>query len=487
MSHIKSVPAEESGSGQTDCLPLLPAGGSGAVQRLMCLFLLVLQSLFGVIKGVAQTYPGLAANGEDLSKRIEKYFYIAVDVNKPKAYTGECVVATYKLYVALDIQGKVTKAPSYSGFASYDIQNNSETYGVEEIKGVPFKVYTIKKVQLFALRPGLQRLEPVELEAVVRFQKAESVGRYAEAYANGEADTLVPYTLKSQLIEIDVQPLPEEKPDAFSGAVGQFEIHFKEPSANLAPGETGYLELSILGSGNWHEVILPKIKWPEGLEVFEPKLKEVTRKDAIPLYMERTLRFPFTTKKTGNYTIPSLSFSFFNPIKNEYETVETKKVSFKVAGAPVKSNIQSGDNKAADYTLIFKNIILILIPVAGIVLIFILFRRKKNNEPKSEKEMEPPVSKTPKEPTASIAATAERTKDFLNSPKKEIEKIRAEMMVFKTSHSAWFSEETESDKRKNFEALSARAEQLMYGPTPLKPDVEQLEAGWKLFKKQHPL
>ncbi len=446
---------------------------------------MALQGLLFVFQSTAQDYPGLAIKGENLSKKIEKYFFIAVDIDKSSAFTGECIVATYKLYVALDIQGKVTKAPSYSGFASYDIQNNAETYGVEEIRGIPFKVYTIKKVQLFALRPGLQRLEPVELEAVVRFQKAETRGRYAESYARGEVDTLVPCTLKSQPIQIEVLPLPEDKPESFVGAVGQFQISSLSSSAKLAPGETGYLELTILGSGNWHDVILPKINWPDGLEVFEPKLKETIRKEAVPLFIERTLRFPFTTKKTGSYKIPPLTFSFFNPAKSEYETAETLPVTWQVSGTPIKATVKSSDNEPADYTALFTKGMLVLIPVVGIILLLLLFQRKKEQRPVSENLAERGSTLSTNGEDPASEKSTNRPAEFLNSPKKVIEKLRVDMEVWKKNHPQLFSGEVSSDEKVNFEVLYTKTEQLMYGPMPAKQDAEQLEASWKLFKKQN--
>lgn len=454
------------------------------VQFLIPLLVWMLSSPLFIAAQQQRGYPDLIKKGDDLMQRIDQYFFMAVEVNKASAWTGECILATYKLYVALDIQGKVTKAPSYSGFASYDIQHAADSYAVEEIRGTPFKVYTIKKVQLFALRSGIQRLEPVELEAVVRLNTWKRSGISSENYGIIQADTLVPYTLKSQPVQIDIRPLPHSQSENFSGAVGQFQISAETSSNTLAPGETGYFTVKISGSGNWHDIILPKIKWPPGIEVFEPKLKEEIRKDAIPLYEERTLRFPFTVKKIGTYNVPGLIFTFFNPAKDEYQTVETLPLEWTVAGKAVKPDLTKTGAGPIDFTKWFTRIMVVLIPLAVIILLVVLFQRKKNNEP-SEPTQEEKNIVSGKDIMPEKQEMAAKSSAFLNGPKKTVESIRKDMEIWKQDNALIFMEEFSNETAVSYGKLYAKAEQMIYGPEPEKAETEQLEAGWRLFKKQN--
>ena len=427
---------------------------------------------------------GTIKKEEDLKRKIEPYFYMAVEVDKTSAWMGEYIIATYKLYVALDIQGKVTKAPSYRGFASYDIQNNAESYAVEQIRGVPFKVYTIKKVQLFGLQPGLQRLEPVELEAVVRLQKWENIGGSSANYGYVQADTLVPYILKSRPVPIEVRPLPESQPENFSGAVGQYKITADISSNSLAPGETGYITLKIFGSGNWHDIMLPKINWPQGVEVFEPTWKEEIRKEAIPLYKEQTLRFPFTVKKKGAYTVPKLIFTFFNPAIDTYQTVETGSFEWTVTGEAVKRAFTQTDSGAIDFTKWFTRILLVLIPVAVVLLLMLLYQSKKKKQPVNSmyigRKHDTEKDNLPQKQDMAVKSSA-----FLIGHKKTVETIRKDMAIWKQNNPALFSEDLSKNAAASYAKLYAKTQQMIYGPEPEKAETEQLEAGWRLFKNQH--
>ena len=57
--------------------------------------------------------------------------------------------------------------------------------------------------------------------------------------------------VRSNSLQLDVQPLPQPAPEGFSGAVGQFELKSTLAPAQLKTGEPVTWTLTLSGTGNW--------------------------------------------------------------------------------------------------------------------------------------------------------------------------------------------------------------------------------------------
>lgn len=326
----------------------------------------------------AQTGPLYYAANENLAQKTEKFLFIKVETDKKEALEGEAILAKYRLYVAVDIEGKLSKSPSFSGFASYDMESgNADAYEVEKIGGIPFRVYLIKQVQLFGLQPGLQRLQPVELEATIRYRK-NAGGMNEQAAESVPADTLYHYTVKSPPVDIVIKPLPGEKPKQFSGAVGNFEYSAFASSLSIPAGRADTLHLVLKGKGNWHEITLPPIKWPADAEIFEPFESENINPLAIPLEGLRTISYPVVFNKKGNHFIPPVDFTYFNPESGRYTTIRSDSIAISVTDA-VRDNLPGNIKTGNKLTSIFTGYAVVIFPAAAFILAGLLFFRRRNN------------------------------------------------------------------------------------------------------------
>jgi BatD DUF11 like domain len=333
----------------------------------------------------AQTDPLYFFPGEDLVKKTARYLFLQVKTNKKEALVGEGIIAFYHLYVAVDIQGKLSKSPSFTGFASYDMESgDASAYEVKKINGIPFRVYLVKKVQLFGLQPGVQRLEPVELEASIRYRKIpQDIIDFMPSSAKN--DTLINYTLKSTPLEILVKKLPESNTGSFSGAVGDFEFSANASTNRLSAGKADTIYWQINGSGNWHEISMPQIKWPEGTEVFEPSVSENLNTLSFPVQGLRTMAYPVVFGKKGNYLIPPVPFTFFNPASGQYKTIKSDSIQITVTEAiPTEESLIA--KKQSNFTSIFSRIAMIIFPVAAAVLLALLVFKREKGDHKNPRE-----------------------------------------------------------------------------------------------------
>jgi len=345
--------------------------------------------------------------GENAQEKIKQNLFVKVMVDKKDCYVGEPVLATFKLYSRLESKSDIVKNPGFYGFTIYDMVNLADKQvATEYIKGKPFDVHTIRKVQLYPLRAGVFTIDAMEINNKVEFSRSavnkkteqaieEDANRRAIIGKNkenitrkNENTTIVESDISTEPISIDVKPVPEKnKPANFGGAVGKFSISSSVVQPSLKRNEEGFFEVTISGKGNFIQLGTPSIQWPEGIEGFEPQVKDVLDKTMMPLKGSRTFRYPFTCAVAGNWQLPAVSFSFFDTDTNSYKTisangttvsVSTEEKKNTIAPEERKNSIAIESEKAARTGGII--VVAIVLAIAG----YWLFRKKETIKPANE-------------------------------------------------------------------------------------------------------
>ena len=90
------------------------------------------------------------------------------------------------------------------------------------------------------------------------------------------------------------------------------------------------LEVTINGTGNFIQLTAPSINWPEGIDAFEPTVKDNFDKSISPLTGSRIFRFPFVCSVKGLNIIPPIQFNYFDIDSNSYKTISTSLVKLDV-------------------------------------------------------------------------------------------------------------------------------------------------------------
>ena len=142
----------------------------------------------------------------------------------------------------------------------------------------------------------------------------------------------------SPIINITVKPLPAEgKPANFSGMVGDYKFSAEFDRTNLKVGEALTLSINIRGDGTPGTIADPKLPDFGDFRSVPPEnniSKKITGNKVITSKEIRVFLYP---KKKGTFTIPEISYSWFNPAKKKYETA--------VAG-PWTIEVEKGDASA---------------------------------------------------------------------------------------------------------------------------------------------
>ena len=311
--------------------------------------------------------------GENVNEKIRKNLFVKVQVDKNSCFVGEPIVCTYKLYSRLSSESRVTKRPSLNGFSVYDmVDPGSDPVSVEKLNGKAFTVHIIRKTQLIPLQAGNIDLDPVEVENTVHFVKG---GGRQEARRGGSIRDLLDQmmddnnlgpevdervTLDTKPVTITVKPLPENKPANYNGAVGSFSIETSLANRTVAAQDEATLHVVVKGKGNLPVLAAPTIGWPAGFEAFEPTAKEDVNKTVAPMSGSKSFDYVFIPRTPGHYTIPAVSFSYFDPSSQTYKSAEGEPQDLQVtpavsqhrqtvgpaaAGSPVSSSITSRAGK----------------------------------------------------------------------------------------------------------------------------------------------
>lgn len=256
--------------------------------------------------------------------------FVQLELSNSNPYVGEQVIASYKLYFSQEVRSpELLETPTFNGFwhEEFDLGKNypiSETY----IKGKKFQVAVLKKMVLIPQHSGALSINPMELEVPVATptNQRDFFGRRTSRIVN-----IICSTGKKML---EVKALPKQNmPMDFSGAVGSFEFTTKLDRDSIQTNESANLSLRVSGRGNLRMIELPEFDVPIDIEAYEPKYKENINLEKFGLSGFKREEYLLIPRNKGVYKIGSVRFSYFNPSKEKYITVNSPSYTLKVKGA----------------------------------------------------------------------------------------------------------------------------------------------------------
>ncbi len=289
-----------------------------------------------------------AQNSQSVSaNEIGDNLFIRATADRKTVYMGQQVTVSYKLYTRLAIasQMSVNKLPSYEGLWAEEINvPNNITFTTEMVDGKQYRVGLLKKVALFPSQYGELSVTPMVLDIPVQLQqRKKSSGNIFDDFFNDPFFNnykTVNYTAKSNTIKLNVLPLPsKDVPKSFNGAVGDFSMSSKLSTTQTKTNEPLSLKIDLSGKGNIQLLSMPEVNFPQGFDKFEPKTTEQINRDGT-IDGKKTFEYLIVPRTPGKKTIPPIEFSYFNPAKKSYVTLQTPTYNIEVAQG---KNIQGGN------------------------------------------------------------------------------------------------------------------------------------------------
>lgn len=270
------------------------------------------------------------SNGSSTQSISNENVFIRTSVSKNNVYEQEAVLVTYKLYTLVDVVQCVNKKmPDFNGFMKQDIeQNQNKQFSYENFNGKNYGTVVLYQVLVYPQRSGEITIDKANFEAVIRIQnktQARSIfDDFFESYSNVNKNIVAP------AVKVIVKALPANKPSNFNGTVGRFSLNSNISSIQTKANEAITIKVNISGSGNMKLIKNPEIKFPDGFEVYDPKVNNNFNTTTSGISGTKTIEYMFIPRHAGNFEIPSAQFSYFDIEEKTYKTLQTPAYNLQV-------------------------------------------------------------------------------------------------------------------------------------------------------------
>lgn len=343
---------------------------------------------------------------------------------KSTVYAGEKVRAFLYLYYSpeYNVSGDYPYATSYSGFWSevdpeYLKSNDTTVY----INGKRFTRRTIHSEYLYPNAIGTVKMPEYTYSCYLN--------KYDEDVYSWDSYDMS-FDLVSEPTTITVLDLPKhDSLPGFAGDVGQYKMTCKISDDTTKCWEPVTFTMYITGTGNFQFMMTPKLTLPPGF-----RAQNILAQDSSTYEYDyyddydykatetgKLYRYLITPEKEGDFNLSGISFSYFDPKKKEYVTLQSDSFRLHVLpGQQIKpetvnnlpdSFFEKKSKKRDTATIVFICVALLLVPVGAFV--FYRYKRKQRHK-KDEAAKEA-------ERLAALAANAE----YVPPPDTTIEQANA--------------------------------------------------------------
>jgi hypothetical protein len=279
--------------------------------------------------------PSSATNGEVDTDQLS---FAEIVVPKKTIYLGEAIPVEVRLYVDSKVKWQPIRMPELEG-EGFTKQKMPEPRNNDQVErnGKDYDLLTFKTV-ISPSRTGELTLGPCEIPFNAMIPRARPPGRsrspfdiFGDTFADPFFSVRQTLKAKAPAVQLTVKPLPlVGQPSDFSGAVGEFQFSAESSPKQVKVGDPITMRLKISGRGNFDRVSAPVIEDAKGWRTYSPS-STFTADDPInysgtKIFEEAVIP---ETKKTAT---PVYYFSFFDPAKGKYVTLNSVATALVVDG-----------------------------------------------------------------------------------------------------------------------------------------------------------
>lgn len=343
---------------------------------------------------------GGTGSGQSASIGKDDYF-VRMEVSDRSVYEQEGFLVTFKLYAARMCGLDNAKFPEFEGFLAQEIEQPNPQWIQAHYNGRNYFTVVLKQTVLYPQRSGKLTIESGKFDAVIRVptqRKIRSIfDDFADTYDN------VKKILVSSPVTIDVKALPSGKPASFSGAVGNFTMTSDINSNNVKTNDAVTIKLKITGNGNIKLIKNPEVVFPNDFDIFDPKVETDVKTTAAGVSGSKTIEYMAIPRYVGDFEIPAISFSYFDPKSATYKTLKSEPYKLHVeqgeggsSSSPVVSNFSNKESvkylgkdirflKVKDFNFVANNDIFFgsfmyymcyLVPAILFIVFFFIYRKQ---------------------------------------------------------------------------------------------------------------
>ena len=323
-------------------------------------------------------------------------------VNRSSVYEGEAIELITKVYTTANLnQISDVVPPKFTEFVKLELDDNHTVqFQPEQYNGKMYQAAVLSKQVIIPQKSGKIEIEPFTYEFVVR-QRVQRGASFFDSFFDDVQ--LVRRRVSSNSLTVNVKPLPSDKPANFSGGVGNFKFNVSVTPTEVETDNSVQVKVSVSGDGNQKLLTLPKPQIHSDFDTFDPNLNNNLKNTTQGYRGTTSAEYLIIPRRDGQFEIPELRFSYFDPQKEKYVTLTQGPFTINVSKGSGKSDnsgvvaFQGGSREKVEYigrdlrylhkgtSLSKKNdfllgstlfFISILAPLAIFILFFIIYRKR---------------------------------------------------------------------------------------------------------------
>ncbi len=261
-----------------------------------------------------------------------KDIFVTASVDKSRVYVSEQVTYTVKFFQAVRLfDNPEYYPPSVTGFWKEDMPPQTSRY--ETVNGRRYLVSEVK-MALFPTASGRATIGEATVKCKVEdldalFNRDPFNTDLNQFFNRGMREKV----LRSNPITVEVLPLPEgNQPDDFTGAVGQFQMKAEWSKKTTQVNEPVTAKTTVWGAGNVKSIAEPKVAAPQNFRVFLSGSSERMTREGVKIGGGKTFELSFVPREPGTFSLPPITFSYFDPAQKRYLTLKGRPLDLTVTG-----------------------------------------------------------------------------------------------------------------------------------------------------------
>jgi hypothetical protein len=183
----------------------------------------------------------------------------------------------------------------------------------------------IQNFLLFPQVTGEITIDPVQISVLVRQRSGDSDPFFGDFFSTFQT---VQKAVISKAVKINVKQLPGLKPEDYSGVVGKLDLKASVNKDSVDVNDAVNFRITISGSGNLKLAEAPRLTLSPDIEVYDPKVTDNIKNSLSGTSGQRTFEYLLIPRHYGDFTIPPVTYSFFNTATGKYETLSTEEYRF---------------------------------------------------------------------------------------------------------------------------------------------------------------
>lgn len=265
--------------------------------------------------------------------------FIRVVLSDSIAYTGQQVIAEYKIYSKLDVRsGNYIRNPEYDGFYVKDIHNVRGNSQRVLYKGEEYIVKSLDRVALFPQQTGTYDIGPFIFKVGVAKKNRSNRGFFF-------GTQLEYFNVKSDSKKLVVRNLATTAPPSFSGAVGKYQMKTGVAHKSITLDDAFSVLMEVVGNGDGRTVNPPAQEFHPSLDVYDPNIKSDESYESQGRWInKKSFEYLIVPKKEGRYRIVP-EFTYFDTDSNDFVTIKSVGLNLAVAPGSGTTLRKSGDQK----------------------------------------------------------------------------------------------------------------------------------------------